>query len=74
MNLTLAPRIIRWARERAGLDASTLAKKLGVKPERVTEWEETVLLIRRRQAWIREFLVEEGGPSLSFIGRLVLDV
>jgi Zn-dependent peptidase ImmA (M78 family) len=41
MNVTLEPRILRWARERAGLDESALAKKLGTKPERVTAWEET---------------------------------
>lgn len=123
MNLTLEPQIIRWARERAGLDASALAKKLGVKVERIAEWEqtgqlpykkaellaaktytpfghlflktppedklpipdfrtlrdapvrrpspdllETVLLMQRRQAWMRDFLIEEGEPPLSFVG------
>ena len=42
MNVTLEPRILRWARERAGLDEFTLAKKLGIKKvERVTAWETT---------------------------------
>lgn len=42
MNVTLEPRILRWARERAGLDESALARKLGIKNvERVTEWETT---------------------------------
>ncbi len=41
MNVTLEPRILRWARERAGLDESALAKKLAIKPERVTAWEAT---------------------------------
>ncbi len=127
MNLTLEPQIIRWARERGGLDASALAKKLGVKPERFAEWEqsgqlpykkaellaaktytpfghlflktppedklpipdfrtlrdapvrrpspdllETVLLMQRRQAWMREFLIEEGEPALGFVGSVTL--
>lgn len=42
MNVTLEPRILRWARERAGLDESALAKKLGItKVERVRAWETT---------------------------------
>jgi Zn-dependent peptidase ImmA (M78 family)/transcriptional regulator with XRE-family HTH domain len=124
MNISLEPRILRWARERAGLDVSALAKKLGIKKvERVTEWEttgelpyekaellaqktytpfgflflkeppedklpipdfrtvgdspvrrpspdllETVYQMQRRQAWMREFLLEEGEPALGFIG------
>jgi len=32
---------LRWARERAGLDEQSLAKKMNVKPERVAEWEST---------------------------------
>ena len=123
MKLSLEPQIIRWARERAGLDASALAKKLGVKAQRLAEWEEsgqlpykkaellaaktftpfghlflktppedklpipdfrtlrdapvrrpspdlleTVLLMQRRQAWMREFLLEEGEAALAFVG------
>ena len=41
MNITLEPRVVQWARERAGLDESALAKKLGIKAERVIEWETT---------------------------------
>ena len=128
MNLSLEPKILRWARERAGLDEATLAKKLGYKKvERVTAWEqtgelpyekaellaekthtpfgylflkeppedrlpipdfrtpgdrpipkpspallETVHQMERRQAWMREFLIEEGEQPLSFIGSLSL--
>jgi Zn-dependent peptidase ImmA (M78 family)/transcriptional regulator with XRE-family HTH domain len=128
MNVTLEPRILRWARERAGLDESALAKKLGVKKvERVTEWEmtgelpyvkaellaqktytpfgylflkeppedklpipdfrtlrdapmrrpspdllETVYQMQRRQAWMREFLLEEGEPPLTFVGSVTI--
>jgi Zn-dependent peptidase ImmA (M78 family)/transcriptional regulator with XRE-family HTH domain len=127
MNVTLEPKILRWARERAGLDESALAKKLKLKPERVTEWEEngelpykkaellaqktytpfgflflkeppqdklpipdfrtlrdaplrrpspglldTVYLMQRRQAWMRDFLVEEGEKPLDFIGSVSL--
>ncbi|MBI4025157.1 MAG: hypothetical protein HY360_09260 [Verrucomicrobia bacterium] len=43
MNLTLQPRVLRWARERADLDAAALAKKVGgsTTAERVEEWERT---------------------------------
>ncbi|KAA8700184.1 ImmA/IrrE family metallo-endopeptidase [Pseudomonas cannabina] len=33
------PSILTWSRERAGLSAAQLARKLPVKPERVEEWE-----------------------------------
>lgn len=39
MNLTLHPKLLHWARVRAGLDEAALAKKLGTKPNRVEEWE-----------------------------------
>ena len=42
MNVTLDPRILRWARERAGLDETALAKRLGIKKvDRVRRWETT---------------------------------
>jgi len=41
MNVTLQPKLLHWARERAGLDVDVLAKKLATKAERVTEWERT---------------------------------
>lgn len=46
MNLSLTPKVLRWARERAGLDQSTLAKKVIGKPtaERVKQWEQTGVL------------------------------
>ena len=37
--ITLQPGVLRWARERAGFSSGDLAKKLGVKLERVLEWE-----------------------------------
>ncbi len=39
--VTLQPNVLRWARERAAYEEIEIAKKLGVKRERVTEWEET---------------------------------
>lgn len=39
--IALKPDVLRWARERAGLEVSALAKKLGTKPERVHGWEHT---------------------------------
>ena len=116
MNLNLKPKVLRWARERAGLDQTALAKKVIGKPtpERVKEWEktgtltfaqakklahvthtpegflylneppedrlpipdfrtvtdqsvrrpspdllDTVQMMQRRQAWMRDFLIEE---------------
>jgi len=46
MNLSLEPKVLRWARERAGLDQSALAKKVTGKPapERVKQWEQTGVL------------------------------
>jgi Zn-dependent peptidase ImmA (M78 family) len=39
--IALKPDVLRWARERAGLDVPALAKKVGTKPERVQHWEQT---------------------------------
>lgn len=39
--ITLQPQVLRWARERAGLDPETLARKVKVTPEAVLEWEES---------------------------------
>lgn len=33
------PAVLRWARETASLDIPTAAKRLGVKPERIDQWE-----------------------------------
>ena len=129
MNLTLKPKVLRWARERAGLDPAALAKKVGgnVTAERVEQWEGTgtltftqakrlahvthtpegflylpeppddrlpipdfrtvgdqpvrrpspdlldsVQMMQRRQAWMRDFLIEEGEPPLPFVGSATL--
>lgn len=127
MNLTLQPTVLRWARQRAGLDEAALAGKLGTTPERVAEWEqdgqlrftqvqklahvthtpegflflpsppdeklpipdfrtlgdaplkrpspdllETVQMMQSRQAWMREFLIEEGELPLPFVGSATL--
>ena len=37
------PALLRWARETSGLTAGEAAKKIGVKPERLAEWEEGTL-------------------------------
>ena len=39
--IELRPGVLRWARMRADFDEETLARKMGVKPERVLDWEET---------------------------------
>ena len=39
MQRTLQPGVLRWARERAGLGTETVAAKIGVRPDRVLEWE-----------------------------------
>ena len=39
LQITLQPAVLKWARERAGIDAEQLALKMQVKPERVLDWE-----------------------------------
>jgi Zn-dependent peptidase ImmA (M78 family) len=126
--VTLEPGVLRWARERAGLDVILLAHKLGVKAAKeVEEWEETgtlrvkqvdklahathtpvgylylreppkdelpipdfrtgrdtklgtpspdlletVQTMLRRQAWMRDQLIEEGHAPLPFVGSAAL--
>lgn len=41
MKVTLVPRVLRWARERAGLSVRQVAEKIGAKPEQVRSWEES---------------------------------
>ena len=38
--VTLQPDVLRWARERAAYEEAEIANKIGVKRERVVEWEE----------------------------------
>lgn len=125
---TLQPTVLRWARERAGLGMETVAAKVGVRPDRVVEWErygkismaqadrlahcthtpvgylylreppeddlpipdfraaggesprrpspdllETVDLMARRQAWMRDELIEDGAEALPFVGCCDMD-
>ena len=120
---TSEPVVLRWARERAGYGPETLASKVGVRPDRVLEWErsgnisisqadrlarhthtpvsflylrepseddlpipdfraagdarpapprpdllKTVHLMARRQAWMRNELIEDGADPLPFVG------
>lgn len=44
LQITLQPEVLRWARERAGLQPDVLADKVNVKPERVQEWEKSGLI------------------------------
>ena len=39
IQVNLQPDVLRWARQRAHYDPDTLARKIGVKSERVVEWE-----------------------------------
>lgn len=39
LQITLQPDVLRWARERASLEVDELARKVGVRPRRVSEWE-----------------------------------
>jgi Zn-dependent peptidase ImmA (M78 family) len=39
--IELRPEVLRWARERSGLEVENLARKVGVRPERVQQWEES---------------------------------
>jgi Zn-dependent peptidase ImmA (M78 family)/transcriptional regulator with XRE-family HTH domain len=124
----LQPSLLVWARQRAGLDQDSLARKMGVKIESVLGWEangrlrmtqveklahvtytpvgylyldsppmerlpipdfrtvgdalvrrpspdllETVETMQRRQAWMRDYLIEEGHAPLDFVGRYRID-
>src|SRR5687767_8491858 len=39
VKVSVRPRLLRWARERASLAPEELARKVKLKPERITEWE-----------------------------------
>ena len=39
LKIRLEPGVLRWARERAGIDQAELAHKIKIKPEVVSEWE-----------------------------------
>lgn len=128
LQMTLQAGVLQWARERAGLEPAQLAGKLGIKPERVFEWEksgrisfsqvdklahhthtpvgflylaappedrltipdlrtvgdrplhrpspdllETVQMMQRRQAWMREELIEDAMDPLGFVGAFGLN-
>lgn len=40
MTIELQPRLLQWARQRAGLSVEELAGKTGTEPDRVSEWEQ----------------------------------
>ncbi|MDW8313316.1 MAG: XRE family transcriptional regulator, partial [Burkholderiales bacterium] len=124
----LKPTVLQWARERARLAPDALARKMGVNPERVYEWEQngqisisqadrlahcthtplgylylpepvedllpipdyrtmadrpvqrpspelldTVQTMQRRQAWMRDELIEQGSKPLACVGSVGLD-
>ena len=41
LQITLQPAVLRWARDRVPLTEDELARKMGVKPKQVREWEKT---------------------------------
>ena len=47
----VTPRLLSWARRWRGVEASNLAKKLGVSPETVVGWERGDKMPTFRQAW-----------------------
>lgn len=54
MNISLQPIVLRWARERAGLDAAALAKKLSTTEEKVLQWEQDGTLTYKRAEKLAE--------------------
>ena len=123
LQITLQPSVLRWARERANLSPEALAEKLNVKPDCVTQWEQsgkisiaqadrlaartytplgylyleeppddslpihdfrtrtgdpprrpspnlldTIYQMQRRQAWMRDDLIENEEDPLPFVG------
>ena len=51
--ITLSPAVLRWARERAGLDVGRTAGKVGVNPVRVLEWESSEAVTRSQANRLR---------------------
>ena len=49
LQITLEPTVLRWARKRVNLTPEELAKGLKVKPDRVTEWEQSGKISIARQ-------------------------
>lgn len=41
VKVNVKPRLLQWARQRAALEPDELAKKVGLRPKRIHEWEET---------------------------------
>lgn len=41
LEVRFEPAVLKWARERAGLSDEKLAKKIGIRPERISAWEES---------------------------------
>ena len=68
------PDMLAWARQRAGLSTEALARKLGVKLQRVTDWEiaESLPTFRQAQQWAQQthipfgylFLAQPPGEEL----------
>lgn len=58
--------MIRWARERSGVDARDLYRQFPKLPQ----WEQDVKkpMMLRRQDWMREFLSEQGLEALPMVG------
>ena len=51
------PKMLVWARQRAGLSVAALAQKLGVKQERIMEWEaggDSLPTFRQAQQWAQQ--------------------
>lgn len=48
MKVSVQPRVLEWARQRASLDEAALAKKLGAKEEQVERWEDDGVLTYKR--------------------------
>jgi len=126
--VTLQPEVLKWVRERGGLDIPVLAGRMKVKESAVFQWEDngeitlprakklasycrtplgylflseplvdrlpipdfrtvsdehvsrpspdlldTVLSMQRRQAWMRDFLIEEAADRIPFVGTATMD-
>ncbi len=48
MKVTVQPRVLEWARQRAALTEGELAKKLGAKEEQIEQWEDDGTLTYKR--------------------------
>lgn len=72
VRLSVEPSVLRWARETAGLDVATAAARIGVKRDKVEQWEDGGLAptIMRLGATNRLYVSDDDEVGLPLFRRL----